>query len=498
MISVRRFVAVLLIATQFSSLAFSVDLFDEDFEGLTLGPIVTYQSELRSREAWTDVPPEGWIVDNSNVSTIDNPNSGVVEFEGWRFVDKEWWITTAGGQRREEFLNATGIVAVADPDEWDDFGTPRPETLGFFDAKLTTPAIDLSMVGANEAKVFFHSSWRDEEIQKATLTAYYDDPANTTIELLRWDSAPDLADGTPNPNFKDDAPNEGLTYDLQNPSGASSVQLEFRVFDAENNWWWAFDNLKVFTGEGPAVDGALRAVIDRDTGSMKIVNATGEPVEIRGYSLLSSSGAIDEEGASFLSDTDSNWLRATIFGDSNYDLSEVHLSSDTLEPNEEIDFGNSWINFYRDSSDIQFEYLLAGRDDPIPGIIEFIGNGDASYQFLDLNYNGEVEIGDWITFKDGFGTDLTDLPEAQRYNLGDLDNDGMHTHLDFIEFERIYDSINGAGSFAADVSSIPEPGFVSLVRDGQPYVFGCGATSQILARFCTCPAAVCGFSDGNW
>ncbi|MEM7311710.1 MAG: PEP-CTERM sorting domain-containing protein [Planctomycetota bacterium] len=471
---IQRNVTAILICLYGTSLTMGVDLFDEDFESLTLQPIITYQSELRSRSAWTDVPPEGWTVDNSNVATFDNPNSGVVEFEGWRFVDKEWWITTAGGQRREEFLNATGIVAVADPDEWDDFGTPRPETLGFFDAKLTTPAIDLSMVGANEAKVFFHSSWRDEEIQKATLTAYYDDPAATTIEILRWDSAPELADGSPNPNFKDDAPNEGLTYDLLNPSGANSVQLEFRVFDAENNWWWSFDNLKVFTGDGPAVDGALRTIIDRDTGNMRIVNATGEPVDIRGYSIQSSAGSIDEQNATFLSDADptGGWLRATIFGDDNYDLSEVHLSSATLEPNDEIDFGNSWINFHRDTSDISFEYLLAGRDDPIPGIIEFIGNGGESYDFLDLNYNGEVEIGDWIVFKDGFGTDLTGLPEAQRYNLGDLDNDGLHTHLDFIEFERIYDSINGAGSFAADLSAIPEPGSMGLMLFGGMFVLG--------------------------
>ncbi len=446
------------------------DLFSEDFESLTLLPIVTYQSELRDRSAWTDVPPDGWIVDNSQVATFGNPNSGVVEFEGWRFVDKEWWIRTAGDQDRSQFLNATGIVAVADPDEWDDFGTPSPSSLGTFDAKLTTPPISLTSIQPNEAKAFFHSSWRDEGIQTATLTAYYDDPANTTIEILRWESAADV-NGNPNPFFKDDAPNEGLTFDLMNPAGANNVQLEFRLFDAGNNWWWSFDNLKVFTGDGPGADGALRTIVDRETGNIRIVNNTGSPVDLRGYSLRSAAGAIDEMGATFLSDLDptSGWWRATIFGDDVYDLSEIHLTNYILPSDAEINFGEAWINFYREGADLSFEYLLNGRDDPIPGIIEFVGNGGESYDFLDLNYNGDVEIGDWLAFKAGFGTDLSGLPEAQRYNLGDLDNDGSHTHLDFLEFIRIYDSVNGQGAFSRDLASIPEPATWALWICG----FGC-------------------------
>ncbi len=383
-----------------SSQAYAVDLFAEDFEGLTLKPIVTFESELRSRAAWTDVAPTGWTVDNSQVATFGNPNSGVVEFEGWRFVDKEWWIQTSGGQEREQFLNASGIVAVADPDEWDDFGTPSPSSLGFFDARLTTPAISLAGVQPNEAKAFFHSSWRDEAKQKATLTAHYNDAANTSIEILRWESEPNLPGDIPNPFFKDDAPNEGVTIDLMNPSGASSVQLEFRVFDAGNNWWWSFDNLKVFTGDGPSSDGALRAIIDRGTNNIKILNGTGEPVELRGYSIRSGAGAIDEEAASYLSDIDptSGWLRATNFNDGAWDLSEVHLTSDTLVADGEINFGDDvWINFYRDSSDFTFEYLVAGSNDPIQGIIEVRGNGGDSFPFLDLNYSGDIEIGDWVS-----------------------------------------------------------------------------------------------------
>ena len=423
--------------------ASAADLFSEDFEGLTLKPVVTFDSEIRSREAWTDIPPAGWTVDNSGVATANDPNSGVFEFEGWRFLDKDWWISTSGDQARSKFASARGIVAVADPDEWDDFpavsGLPSPDDQGgcdpdnlssCFSAKLKTPAISLAGVGANQAKAFFHSSWRDEDDQKASLKAIYDN--GTTLDLLplaqggvgHWESEKTVSDGmggtVPNPYFKDDAVNEGLTVDLMNPAGATSVQLEFRVYDARNDWWWAIDNLQVFTGAAPAADGVLRATIDRGTGAVKIVNNTGSAVNLRGYSIVSSAGTFDEAGAAFLSDADPNWLQATQLGDASNDLSEIHLTSDVLSNQEQIAFGNVWVKFYRDigadiesTPDVSFEYLTAESDEPVQGIVEFTGNGGNSYQFLDLNYSGAIEIGDWLAFKAGFGVSLTGRTEAQ-------------------------------------------------------------------------------------
>lgn len=437
----------------------AVDLFSEDFNDLTLGPVVTFASEIRSRAAWTEVPPTGWTNDDSGVPTDGNANSGADEFEGWSFVDKDWWIATAGNQDRGLFSNASGIIAVADPDEWDDFGFPAPSSLGSFDAKLTSPSIALGGVGVNQAKVFLHSSWRPEDNQKASLTAKYNNGAN--VEIFRWESKEKIDDGLggeiPNPKFKDDAPNEGLTFDLANPAGASSVQLEFRVFDASNDWWWAFDNLQVFTGTAPSADGVLRAIIDRTTSSVKIVNNTGAAVDLRGYSLRSSAGAFEEADAAFLSDNDPNWLQATRLGDPANDLSEIHLTSGTLANQAQINFGNVWRKFHRDSSDVHFEYLVEGSDEPVQGILEFTGNGDESFEFLDLNYNGDVEIGDWLKFKQGFGVSLTGQPEVVRHNLGDLDNDKLHSLNDFLEFEARFNAINGAGSFAAALAGVPEP-----------------------------------------
>src|ERR1700742_792337 len=43
------------------------NLLSENFDELTLGPIVTIPSEVRNRQAWTPTAPTGWIVDKSGM-----------------------------------------------------------------------------------------------------------------------------------------------------------------------------------------------------------------------------------------------------------------------------------------------------------------------------------------------------------------------------------------------------------------------------------------------
>ena len=81
-----------------------------------------------------------------------------------------------------------------------------------------------------------------EEIQKATITASYNTGAN--VEVLRWHSP--AAD----PMFHASAVNETVTSLCRIRRERSSVTLDFRYFDATNNWWWGIDNINVFTGGG--------------------------------------------------------------------------------------------------------------------------------------------------------------------------------------------------------------------------------------------------------
>jgi len=218
-----------------------VVLFEEDFEGLTLGPNV--DEALAGDAVWTDTPPEGWAVDESGIPGIGDPaTDGVTEWAGWAFADKDWWIETAGDQDRSLFTLGSGIVAIADPDEWDDadrVSTPIADDP--YDTWLTTPAIDISSADAGTVQLKFDSSWRPEfdsnYHQTASITASFDggDPA----EVLLWES--DEA----SPNYKPYATNETVIVDLGNPEGAATVVLTFGLFDAGNDWWWAIDNVQV-------------------------------------------------------------------------------------------------------------------------------------------------------------------------------------------------------------------------------------------------------------
>ncbi|MGC9326121.1 MAG: hypothetical protein ACP5I1_00670 [Candidatus Hinthialibacter sp.] len=207
-------------------------IFNEDFDDLTLEP---FPSESGGDGTdWTTTPPEGWTIDNSEL-----PAGGQPEWQGWAFADKEAWISAAGDQERSLFINGIGVVAVVDPDEWDD----TDHDAGTYNSYLSTPPISLAGYDTETITLAFNSSWRDEDDQKVNLTASFD--GGEPIELLYWVSSPE-----DDPNFHNDSHNESLIFTIPVPDGASEVTFTWGMFDAGNDWWWAIDNIHV------AVEGA--------------------------------------------------------------------------------------------------------------------------------------------------------------------------------------------------------------------------------------------------
>lgn len=237
-------------------ISFRVPILYEDFELLVLGPKV--DEALAGANVFTPTPPFGWDVNQTSkdgltpmygVNPVD-PVNGVTEFRGWTFLNKNWWATTAGDQDRTLYTLGKGTVAVADPDEWDDKGDP--ESLGSFNSKLVTPVIDISSAGVGTAFVSFDSSTRTEEPQEIYITVSFNGGAQT--EVLRWNDSPGAVGPPvvpPGPNHKPDAPNERITIPLNNPVGATTVQVRFGLEKAKNDWWWALDNIVVDAGPIP-------------------------------------------------------------------------------------------------------------------------------------------------------------------------------------------------------------------------------------------------------
>jgi hypothetical protein len=184
-------------------------IFQENFDGLTLGPSVNIRNALNPttevvarfdapgtiphQNAFTHTPPAGWVVhqDFDNFGNVDlnnlnhapddivgniglgskgNPDSGVDEWEGWSFADSDFWLV-ADGQRREEFTNGLANhsnIAIADSDEYDDFGAGDD---GFYyNTGMSTG--NISVAGRSNVNFTLDSSWRDEafdeEMRKST------------------------------------------------------------------------------------------------------------------------------------------------------------------------------------------------------------------------------------------------------------------------------------------------------------------------------------------
>lgn len=239
---------------------FNAAIFFEDFESVTLGSSV--EERVPADDVWTNVPPVGWSVIRTNMPGFDSEDAdgdgrpdgdGMSEWFGWAFAKKDWWVLTAEDQRRSEFSLASGVVAVADPDEWDD----ASHSVGLYNTLLRTPEISLAGIAPNTAFIRFHSSWRPEahddggggfpegniNNQTAIITVSYN--GGERIQVLKWDSD----DGSA--TFHADQPNEIVTIPLNNPSTAQTMVIDFSMVEAANDWWWAIDDLVVSAGAAP-------------------------------------------------------------------------------------------------------------------------------------------------------------------------------------------------------------------------------------------------------
>lgn len=286
----------LLVAFGAAALPAQTILFSQNFNSLQLQPSV---QETTFSNAFTHIPPPGWIVDRSDIPGVGTPSIGVEEWEGWSYANKAFWIL-AGQDRRPEFTRGQGIIAVADPDEWNDIGNPA-DNLGFYNTLMRTGNISLPITTSpRKLKLKFDSSWLDQccddgdkfnpNGNNKTARISLKIANGPTLEVLRWESAPYLdrlgkpsrdPQDDPNPFFKDDATNEGvildLTSQLQQFAG-TTFTMSFAMQNAGDDWWWAVDNVQMFSlsvllGD-MNVDGVLSATdIDAFALGLKSVDA---------------------------------------------------------------------------------------------------------------------------------------------------------------------------------------------------------------------------------
>jgi len=208
---------------------------------------------LANDNAWTNEYGD-WTI-----TTIVPSDIGVREWQSWAIADATWWTATAGNQERAQFTDAAqgglarGNVAIVDPDEWDDKEPPDPEAVQDYDTSLTSPAIDIRGVVADSITIQFDSSWRPEDLQAAEVSVSFDGgPSELLLTMTSVGTTTDFSvvyKGSQ--EIFDDLVNVNETIVLDgipNPDGAETMNITWRMPVADNDWWWAIDNI-VVTGD---------------------------------------------------------------------------------------------------------------------------------------------------------------------------------------------------------------------------------------------------------
>ncbi|HEY3391853.1 MAG TPA: LamG-like jellyroll fold domain-containing protein, partial [Lacipirellulaceae bacterium] len=288
---------------------------------------------------------------------------------------------------------------------------------------------------------------------------------------------------------------QSLVYDPTDPSYApnsttgSSAGLDHIVSFGEDNignvYLIDFGNGSGFDGQypGPGLGEIFRLVpaaeikvtVNRDTGEISFANLSAEALDIRGYTLTSARGAIDPGQLTPVTGR----LDAPPSGNGTID--PAHAWQITSAPGDDIQFGESstggattlspgeqftlspadgWIQSIYE--DFQLSILLANGTQ-LPGmVVEYTGNGGEPFARSDLNFNGELDPGDWPLFRVNHLASFAGLSAAESYRLGDLDADSDNDFVDFRLFQADYIAANGEAAFAA-LFNVPEPTAGALV-----------------------------------
>lgn len=225
-------------------------LFEEDFEDVKLEDSI--EEGVKGVKVWSGTGPDGWEIKNENPK-----NLGMPEWRTFAIVSLEWWTQTAEDQERSQFTSkqkdgkGIGNGVVADPDEWDDWlvnGDPDAES--DWNGHIITPTININGARARSLVLSLDSSWRPYADQTAEITVRFDGGSEKQVLLFAslgeqtLVTIPTLKMNKEKVNDLEQV-NESLEIPINNPADAKEMIISFSLTDAKNDWWWAFDNIKL-------------------------------------------------------------------------------------------------------------------------------------------------------------------------------------------------------------------------------------------------------------
>jgi hypothetical protein len=220
---------------------------------------------------------------------------------------------------------------------------------------------------------------------------------------------------------------------------------------------------------------SLKMTVNRDTGAMTIINDTGEPFAIKGYTVASSAGALNAAaftpvtgnfdappGGDGSIDPNDGWQVTSPAG-SKVVFTESSLGDAGSLPaggQLELSAANGWIKSR--FQDVTLNITL-GDGSLAFGAVEYVGNNGQPFSRIDLDLNGTINLDDWRVFAAGHRTSLAGLTPLEQSLRGDLNGSGANDYDDFVLFRTDYDAAHGAGALAKALAEVPEPTSAVLI-----------------------------------
>lgn len=233
----------------------------EDFEGLTLEPFgVAAGTPPGDGTDYTD-DVTNWTIDNSGM--LAGCDEGA--FDGWAAMDSDSWVNQQGGQGRTALstFGTNNTLLVADGDAFYDFdfsfNPPDPVPAQAVNTYISR-TYDLTGYDSRTVRVSLDFEFRIENAQRGTIEVSFDNGATwATLEDI------DNADGMNTQGANDDFVTtqfDGNGFPIPYVAGtdfpariSNSMILRIGYLNADNNWWFAVDNVRVEAEVGGVVLG---------------------------------------------------------------------------------------------------------------------------------------------------------------------------------------------------------------------------------------------------
>ena len=224
-------------------------LYSQDFEGASLNDWTDEETDTGT-DMWNTLAGSG--LDVSNGDKDDFPGNSdtstyAEEWKGFNVATTQFWENTDSGEGRGGVFPDSNIIAVADSDEFadGDGSDDSEEEQDEFNVFLRTPSIDVQGYDLSTLQLTLDSSYANEGDETATINVYSGGSLEGSV--------------TVSDDGHTDA--DSLSYtagDFGLDGNETSVVVEFAYENADDDYWWAIDNVEVSAERDLSVDGALK------------------------------------------------------------------------------------------------------------------------------------------------------------------------------------------------------------------------------------------------